>query len=47
MLRKHHDKILCLLANDFSISKLLENGIDYIKENHLGLSVLLDKSPKK
>ena len=39
MLAKHHDKILCLLANDFSISELLENGIDYIKENYLILKL--------
>ena len=35
MLAKHHDKILCLLANGFSISELLESGIDHIKENYL------------
>ena len=35
MLTKHHDKILCLLANDYNFDELLKNGIDYIKENYL------------
>ena len=39
MLTKHHDKILCLLANDFGISELLKNGIDYVKENYLILKL--------